>query len=299
MGQEACGHEGVHIAGVSGKLQVGHIGHDLVALGVGLVAHNHGISAGQAGIADILELFQLHIGEHTDIDGVFHVNAAANAAGNIDLIDHIHRHVHALQQNIDGRENSALGTNEIIDIHLVDGYFPAGLALVGIGDDITAHAVGIPADAVTFPLEQALGIDDAAAEEFGNDVNNAAAADADHLLAFVTDDRKGGLHGVLFDGAGLHSAVGGAHTAGDVAALEGRACGAGAAHKEVPVAEHQFAVGAQVDEEAHFVLVPNAAGQSAGGDTKATWQAKQVTDILRMIIQQDSYITTRTIPLQW
>ena len=85
----------------------------------------------------------------------------------------------------------------------------------------------------------------------------------------VAYDGQGGLHGVLVDGAGLNGAVGGAHTAGDVAALKGRTGRAGAAHQEIPIAEDDFAVGAQVDEQAHLVPVPDAGGQGTGGDIAA------------------------------
>ena len=61
MGNKAGGHKGIHVAGVGGKLQIGHIGHDLIALFDGLIAHDHCIGAGEAGIADIAVLLQLHI----------------------------------------------------------------------------------------------------------------------------------------------------------------------------------------------------------------------------------------------
>ena len=76
-------------------------------------------------------------------------------------------------------------------------------------------------------------------------------------LPRVAYDGQGGLHGVLVDGAGLNGAVGGAHTAGDVAALKGRPGGAGAAHEKIPVAEDDLAVGAKVNEQTHFVFVPD------------------------------------------
>ena len=107
----------------------------------------------------------------------------------------------------------------------------------------------IPADPVPFPDKQALGIDDAAAEQFGDNIDDAAAADAHRLLARVAHNGKGGLHGGFVDGAGLNGAVGGPHAAGDVAALKGRAGRAGAGHHEVAVAENQLAVRADVEKQ--------------------------------------------------
>ena len=216
-----------------------------------------------------MEFLQRHIREHTDVHRVAHVDAGADAAGNIHIVDELHRHIHALQQGIDGGENGALGTDEIVDVHLVDGDFPLGLTVLGLRKDVSSHAVVVPADPVPFPDKQALGIDDAAAEKLGDNIDDAAAADAHGLLPGVPHDGEGGLHGGFVDGAGLNGAVGGAHTAGDVAALKGRTGGAGAAHQKVPVAEDNFAVGAQVDEQAHLVPVPDAGGQSTGGDIAA------------------------------
>ena len=99
--------------------------------------------------------------------------------------------------------------------------------------------------------------------------SGAAAADADGLLSFVAHDGNGGFHGHFVYGAGFDGAVRGAHTAGNVAALKGGAGGTGAAHKEVPVAEHDLAVGAKVDEQAQRVTVPDAGGQRTGGDVAA------------------------------
>ena len=269
MGQEAGSHEGIHVARVGAQLQVGHVGGNFGQLDICLVAHHHGVSAGQGGVADVVELLQLHVREHANVHGVLHVDAGADAAGHIHLVNGLHAHVHAGKQGGDGGEDGALGPDEIVDVHLVDGHLPAGFGLVGVGDDVAAHAMRIPPDPVTLPDEQTLGIDDAAAEELGDDVDDAGAADAHRPLARFAHNGKGGLHGVFVQGAGLNGAVGGPHAAGDVAALKGWAGGAGAAHHKVPVAEHDLAVGAQVDEQAHLVLVPQSRGQGTGGDVTA------------------------------
>ena len=269
MGQEAGGHEGIHVAGVGAQLQVGHVGGNLGALGIGLVADHHGIGAGEGGVADVVEFLQLHVGKHTDVHRVLHVDTGADAAGNIDLVDHVHGHVHGIQQGIDGGENGALGTDKVVDVHFVQRNFPAGLALFREGQYITAHAVLVPADTSALPDEKALGIDDAAAEQLGNHIDDAGAANAHAFLTGFTDDGQSRLHGLLVDDSRFHGAVGGTHAAADVAAFKGGTGGAGTGHEEIPVAEDKLAVGAQVDEQAHFILVPDAGSQSAGGDVAA------------------------------
>ena len=129
--------------------------------------------------------------------------------------------------------------------------------------------MGIPFHPVALPDEEALGVDDAAAEQLRDQIDDAAAADAHAFLPLIANDGKRRLHGILVNGAGLHGAVGGPHTAGDVAALKGGTGGAGTAHQEIPVAEDDLAVGAQVDEQTHLIPVPDAGGQGAGRDVAA------------------------------
>ena len=157
MGQEAGCHKGIHIAGIRRKLQVGHIGTYLAALGIGLVAENHGIGTGKGGVADIPELFQLHIREHTDIHRIFHIDSGADAAGNIDLVDHVYRHIHALQKRIDGGENRALGTDKVVNIHFIDADLPSGFGLLPFRQHVAAHAVPVPLHPAAFPEESETG----------------------------------------------------------------------------------------------------------------------------------------------
>ena len=55
----------------------------------------------------------------------------------------------------------------------------------------------------------------------------------------------------------------------DIAALKGRAGGAGTGEHEVAVAQHDLTVGAQIDEEGEFLAPPELGGQHAGGDVAA------------------------------
>ena len=127
----------------------------------------------------------------------------------------------------------------------------------------------IPEDTAILPHKVSLGGDGGGAVQLGDHVDDAAAADAHWLLAGLAHDGQDRLQRLPVDGHGLHRAVGGPHTAGNVAALKGGACGAGAGHHKVPVAEHDLAVGAKVDEQGELVLVPDAAGQRTGGDIAA------------------------------
>jgi len=170
---------------------------------------------------------------------------------------------------VDGGENGALGPDEALDIHLGNGDLPAGVALVAEGQHVAAHAVLIPEDAAILPHKVSLGGDGGGAVQLGDHVDDAAAADTHRLLALLAHDGQRRLQRLPVDGHGLYRAVGGPHTAGNVAALKGGACGAGAGHHEVPVAEHDLAVGAQIDEQGELVLVPDAAGQRTGGDITA------------------------------
>ena len=113
-----------------------------------------------------MEFFQFHIRQHANVHRVFHIDAAADAAGHIHIIDAFHGHIHTLQQNINSGKYRALGPDEIVDIHFVDGYFPAGFRFFRQCQHITAHAVLIPDNPLALPLELAPGIDDAAAVEF-------------------------------------------------------------------------------------------------------------------------------------
>ena len=230
MGDEAGGDKGIHVARVGAQLQIGHVGGDLGRFGNGIVAHDHGVRAGQGGIADVLEPSQLHVREHTDVHGVFHIDAAADAAGDIHPVNAFGGHVHGLEQRVNGGENSALGPDEVVDVHLVDGHLPAGFRFLCRGDNIAAHAVGVPLNAAALPDEQALGVDDPAAVQLGDDIDDAGAADAHGLLTGIAYDGQGRLHGGVVNGTGFDGTVGGAHTAGDVAALKGGSGGAGAAH---------------------------------------------------------------------
>ena len=233
------------------------------------IGQHQRVSARQRGVADVLEQRAIHIREHADAHGVLHIDAAADAARHVDMLQHGHVHVQRGQHNVDGGENGALGPDEALDIHLGNGDLPAGVALVAEGQHVAPHAVLIPEDTAVLLHKVSLGGDGGGAVQLGDHVDDAASADTHRLLALLAHDGQCRLQRLPVDGHGLYRAVGGPHTAGNVAALKGGACGAGAGHHEVPVAKHDLAVGAQIDEQGELVLVPDAAGQRTGGDITA------------------------------
>ena len=75
MGNEASSHKGIHISGIGAQLQVGHVCTHFGALGIGLIAQHHSISAGQGGvgliIAGALCAYSLGANNIANIIGVF------------------------------------------------------------------------------------------------------------------------------------------------------------------------------------------------------------------------------------
>ena len=67
----------------------------------------------------------------------------------------------------------------------------------------------------------------------------------------------------------LDGAVGGAHAAADGASLEGRPCGRCRGEDRVAVAEHDLAVGADVDEQPGALVAVHAGGEHARDDVAA------------------------------
>ena len=191
-----------------------------------------------------MEQLQRYVREHADAHGVFHINAAADAARDVHAFNHALIHVHCRQQCVDRGVDRALGADEIENIDLVEGDFALRGGFLRESENVAPRAVMVAHDAAALADEQTLRVDDAGAEQLGDGIDDAAAAKADGLLSRLADNAEGRLHAVLIDDAGFDRAVRCAHTAGDVAALKGGAGGTGAAHEEIPVAEYNFAVGA-------------------------------------------------------
>ena len=80
---------------------------------------------------------------------------------------------------------------------------------------------------------------------------------------------------VPFYADGLDRAVRGAHPTPDLRGLEGRAGGSRGGEQSVGVAEHDLAVGADVDEQAQSAVPVHAGGEYAGDDVAADVRAQR------------------------
>ena len=167
-----------------------------------------------------MEQLERDVREHTDADGIAHIDAAADAACNIEALDDALVHIHGGKQRVDGGVDRALGADEVVDVDLVQGDLAAGGGFLRRGEDVAAAAVAVVGDALALADEDALGIQDPGVEQLGDRIDDAAAAQADGLLARLADDAERRLHRLGIDDAGLDRAVRCAHAAGDVAALE-------------------------------------------------------------------------------
>ena len=96
-------------------------------------------------------------------------------------------------------------------------------------------------------FEAARLVEEAGDEQLAEQVDQAAAADADGGASSMV--RNVGSRGVV-DADVLDGAGSGAHAVPDAAALEGRAGGTGAGDQPVLVAQDHLAVRADVDEQA-------------------------------------------------
>ena len=234
---------------------------------------HHCVGAGKRGVAEVGKQTPVDIGQHADAHGVFHVDARADAAGNVDMLENRHVHIQRREHDVDGGEDRALGADERVDVDLGDRNFASGFALVGSCENVPAHAVLVVGDSVALADEFALRGDDGGAVELGNYIDDARTADADRLLPGVSDNGELRLHRIAVNFDCLDCTVGCAHAAGDIAALKCRTGGACARHHEVAVAEDQLAVGAEVDEQRKFILVPDQARERACGDIAADIRA--------------------------
>ncbi len=66
-----------------------------------------------------MELLDRNIREHADIHCILHVDAASDSSGHIYVVNHIYRKIQRIEHHTDRRKNRALGTDKIINIHLL------------------------------------------------------------------------------------------------------------------------------------------------------------------------------------
>ena len=165
--------------------------------------------------------------------------------------------------------NCGFCADDVFDIEFGDGDILTGAA-GGCWDE------GVPGDAAVDgyrgafagAVELAGGVEKAGEKEIGKERDHAGAADSfgfDVADCEARWDTSGGGNLDFFD-----CADGGSHAVFDAAAFEGGTGGAGAGHHEFAVADDEFAIGADIDEEAQAVgLVGEVGAKQAGGDVSA------------------------------
>ena len=135
-----------------------------------------------------MELLDWNIREHADINCILHVNATSDSSGHIHIVNHIYRKIKRIQHHTDCRENCALGTDEIININLIDFNILHRCRILLKYNNIAAHSIFIKADTFSLPDKFALWIDNPAAEQLTDQINDTGTADTDGLLPRISDD---------------------------------------------------------------------------------------------------------------
>ena len=148
----------------------------------------------------------------------------------------------------------------------------AGLLLRGEDEEPLAVALDESVGKIGTQLGDALrgeeatgGVEQAGARELGDDVDQARAADpggcdiADHLQGDALVGNRDDL-----DGAGCR-----AHAAADRRGLKRRARGSGGRHEALAIAQHDLAVGADIDEESQTLVAIHPGSQHPGDDVAA------------------------------
>ena len=82
-----------------------------------------------------MEQLERDVREHADADGVAHIDAAADAACNIEALDDALVHIHGSKQRVDGGVDRALGADEVVDI---DNFIRAKGAIYSAIDTLLA-----------------------------------------------------------------------------------------------------------------------------------------------------------------
>ena len=103
-----------------------------------------------------MEQLERDVREHADADGIAHIDAAADAACDIEALDDALVHIHGSKQRVDGGVDRALGADEVVDVDLVQGDLAAGGGFLRRGEDVAAAAVAVVGDALALADEDAL-----------------------------------------------------------------------------------------------------------------------------------------------
>ena len=169
--------------------------------------------------------FNRNIREHSDIDRICHVDTASDTTCNIDILDHRDIKVTVRKHGADCRENSSFRTDKAVDIHFCDFYIFARSCFFAFKcQHIAAHSVCIAFHAAAFSDKFSFWIDDLAAEQLTDNINDTGTADTNRFCAFIANDRQLRLHRFCIYRTCLDRTVGRSHTAADISALKGWSC---------------------------------------------------------------------------
>ena len=191
-------------------------------------------------------------GKQADADRLLDVDVLAEGAADEELLDVGELDAHRAAEQRDAGVHGRFGAHQAADVALADGDVAAVVGLVAPGDDVLGPAEPVAHARRGEPLADVPAlVDDPGHEELGDEVDQAAAADA--ARPGVVDGAVRRFEGVRVDPHVLDRADRGAHAAGDAAAFEGGAGRAGAGDEPLLVAEDHLAVGADVDEDGELV----------------------------------------------
>ena len=179
------------------------------------------------------------------------VEVPAEAAGQIEDVDLVEVDAVAREDDVQAGDVGALGLRQLVDVALQEV------------DAVSRSSSVMRLDVV---FEAAHLVHPAGAQQFAQQVDQAGAADA--LGRAVADDAEVEC-AVVADRDVFDGAVERGHAAGDGAAFERRAGGAGGRENAMLVAEDQLGVGADVHDRDEAVFVREVDGQHAGGGVGA------------------------------
>ena len=242
-----------------------HPAHQLLDLAPRSLVEQRDARTGSGGVTRRTDMVERTVRNHAQHHGVLHVDVAAEGAGEADPVDPLD--AHALHQQPHARVQRGLA--QLYRTHVVLRYLDRPRALA-CGTDLIRKCAAVALNARVARSQRA--VDDAVVAyhaceiQLGQYLDDARAADAgyagcgDRLFEalFVgppvaADHLEARLQRLWVDAHALDRAGRGALTAADLRALESGAGGAGASEQALVVAQDNFGVGADVDQQRDLV----------------------------------------------
>jgi len=215
-----------------------------------------------------------------------HIDPASDSTGNIYVIDHGNIEIKRIQHSTDCRENSAFGTDKIINIYFCDLNILGRTGFLFKRDHIASHAIMIVTDSFAFTNKFALRIDDSCHKKFTDHINDTGTAKSYRFGSRFAYNLICRFHSFFINGTCLNSTVCSTHTAADISTLKGRTCGTCTAHHKIGITEHKLSVSTKVDKQRKFRSVPDHTYQCTGSDI-STYIASDIRSHDNMCIRID------------